>query len=619
MKHSISLVTTVYNRQKYLAEAIESVLQQTKRDFELLIWDDGSTDNSVEIARSYEKQDSRVRVVAAPHGGNGSALSNAIAETTGKYLGWVDSDDLLEPEALEETAEMLESNPQLGMVYTDCLKIDDEGKLLGLDKRSQIPYSPKKLLTKFVTFHFRLIRRSVYDWIGGVLPEYDRIEDYELCLRLSEVTKIQRLPKPLYKYRVHQNSISGSRQEEQALLSVKVATEALHRRGLSDEWELDFVPVPYLKLKAKTQSLDYSQIQINNYSNRLQAVLEDIVNQIEIGSDLSIRRSGYKPLEFLPSEVVARFQKLPKQVQQKYLSLQLRSFLNNIYYSGSMRQALALDTEENNLPLDLENNTVLGADLELYNRIDKNNNGQGYFESGWTILKEEDDSNLVVAKGGLKLYIERERHLQSDERDAVVGDTVAIKMPKNRVENGYYVAVSNTRVNSRQDKDESITVRISFNLTPDGAVKVMGDLTQQLNEQNIPFDFKVLYNPQDYQDRDPGALYFDKDNYQQVHHILQQVYQKRQSHFKAGIPLFNLQIAPGLGLAEESDRTFVEQESFGRNRCQIIANGLLEAKNKDKNLPSEKMQYIFEQFSISGIDSNYTYLNTGSEDIYSSF
>ena len=365
-----------------------------------------------------------------------------------------------------------------------------------------------------------------------------------------------------------------------------------------------------------TQLLDSFQTQIDNCSTRLQAILEDIVNRVEIRSDFSVRHPDYKPLE-LPSEAIDRFQKMPLKMQQKYLSLQLRSFLYGIYYSGSMRQALALDTEDNHLPLNLENNTLLGIDVEFYNRIHTSNSGQGYFEPDWSILKEESDGSLVVTQGGLKLHIERDLHLRSDEQAAVVGDKVAIKMPKNRVQNGFYVSVGNTRANLHQEK--SVLVRVYFNLTPDGAVGVMGSLTQQLNEQNIPFDFKVLYNPQDYQRHDSGVLYFDKSNYEQVRRILQQIYREHQSHFKAEVPLFTLQLAPGLALAEEPDNKFAERESFGMNRCQIIANGLLEAWDRGKNSPDEKMQCILEQFSISGIDPNRTYINGNSQDIYQIF
>ena len=362
-----------------------------------------------------------------------------------------------------------------------------------------------------------------------------------------------------------------------------------------------------------TQLLKSLQSQSDNCSNSLQTVLEDIVKQVEIRSDFSVRHPDYKPLE-LPSEVITRFQKMPEPMQQKYLSLQLRSFLYGIYYSGLMRTSLALDKEENNLLLDLENNTFLGVDSEFYNRIHSSNSGKGYFEPGWVILTEESDGSLMVTNGSLKLYIERERHLQPNQQDAVIGDKVAIKMPKNFVQNGFYVSVGNARANLHQEV--SVLVRIYFNLTPDGAVGVMGSLTQQLNECHIPFDFKVLYNPQDYQRYDSGVLYFDKSNYELVHQILEKVYQENQCHFKAEVPLFTLQLAPGLALAEEPDHKFADQESFGMNRCQIIANGLLEAWYQDKKSSDDKMQSIFEQFSSSGIDSNHTYLNANSKNIY---
>ena len=365
-----------------------------------------------------------------------------------------------------------------------------------------------------------------------------------------------------------------------------------------------------------TQLIDSPQIQLDNYSPRLQAVLEDIVNKVEIRADFSIRHPDYKPLE-LPAEVVTRFQKMPEQMQQKYLSLQLRSFLYGIYYSGSMRQTLALDGEENNIPLDLENNTVLGVDLEFYNRIHTSNFGQGYFEPDWVIQKEEEDGSLVVQKGSLKLHVERNKHLQPTEKDAVVGDKVAIKMPKNCVQNGFYVSVGNSRVNKTINPENNLTlVRIYFNLTPDGAVLVMGSLTQQLNTQNIPFDFKVLYNPQDYQRHDSGVLYFDKNDYEEVNKILQQVYQENQSHFKAEVPLFTLQLAPGLALAEEPNQNFAERESFGMNRCQIVANGLLKTWYNNQNLPEAKIQAISNEFFFLGINPQYTYLNANSENIY---
>jgi glycosyltransferase involved in cell wall biosynthesis len=251
MTAAISLIITVYNRERYLSAAIESILKQTRTDWELLIWDDGSTDKSVEIARSYAKLDDRIKVVAAKHTGRGQALCDAIANTTGKYLGIVDSDDLLAPEALWETAAVLDSQPNVGMVYTDYLVIDEAGEIKGLGKRCQIPYSKDRLLVDFMTFHFRLMRREVYNAVGGIDPEFKAAQDYDLCLRLSEATEVVQVKKPLYLYRNHQENISHTKQFEQIHFTHLAISRALQRRGLAAMVDLEVQVQPRFVLRRK--------------------------------------------------------------------------------------------------------------------------------------------------------------------------------------------------------------------------------------------------------------------------------------------------------------------------------------------------------------------------------
>lgn len=156
MKISVSIVITVYNRENYLAAAIKSVLAQTWSDLELLIWDDGSTDRSVEIASEYAQQDQRIRVIAAKHTGIAPAIHGAVAATTGDYIGWVDSDDILAPTALEQTISILNNHPKVGLVYTDYQLMDEQGNLHGIGQRCQIPYSKERLLVDFMIFHTSL-------------------------------------------------------------------------------------------------------------------------------------------------------------------------------------------------------------------------------------------------------------------------------------------------------------------------------------------------------------------------------------------------------------------------------------------------------------------------------
>ncbi|MBE9124809.1 MULTISPECIES: CHAT domain-containing protein [unclassified Coleofasciculus] len=228
----ISIVITTYNRERYLGAAIESVLWQTMGDFELLVWDDGSTDGSVEIIHEYAKRDRRVRVVAAEHQGRVLALKAAITQTTGTYIGWVDSDDILAPAALQETAAVLDAQTAVGMVYTDYLTMEESGKVRGYGNRCHIPYSKDRLLLDFMTFHFRLIRRSVYNQVGGINESFHYVEDYDLCLRLSEMTEVRHIQKPLYYYRNHSDNICHQHQAEQILQAHKAVARAIARRSL---------------------------------------------------------------------------------------------------------------------------------------------------------------------------------------------------------------------------------------------------------------------------------------------------------------------------------------------------------------------------------------------------
>ncbi|MEH1944187.1 MAG: T3SS effector HopA1 family protein [Nostoc sp.] len=351
---------------------------------------------------------------------------------------------------------------------------------------------------------------------------------------------------------------------------------------------------------------------LTSVPNRVLDSLQDIANHVQIQSNFCISHPAYKPFE-IPAEVVTRFQRIPSDLQNKYLSLQLQSFLYGIYYNGSMQAALAADASSDNLALhqNLENNTFLGVDVEFYDRLHKSNTGEGYFDPGWQVLRQESDNSLAVKKGGLTLHIERDRHLQPTEQSASVGNLVAIRMPRNLVQNGFYMAVSDAGPDTHPQ-----TVRVYFNLTPEGAIALMESLTRQLNQIRIPFAFKVLYNPSDYGRYDSGVLYFEKSNYQAIRQVLKSVYAEKQLHFRTEVPLFTKLLAPGLALAEEPDCKFAAVESFGMNRCQIVANGLLSARQKGDESPETRMAFIRQHFSVLEIDWQRAYLNANSEDIY---
>ncbi|MDF5707016.1 MAG: T3SS effector HopA1 family protein [Nostoc sp. S4] len=360
------------------------------------------------------------------------------------------------------------------------------------------------------------------------------------------------------------------------------------------------------------QLLDLLPTQLSGIPESLQISLKDIVYKVEIQSHCCIKHPDYNLLE-LPETVVSSFEKLSVDFQNKFLSEQLRNFLYGTYYNGSLKRTLALDAEVTNLALNenLENNTFFGVDVAFYDRLHESNRGVGYWNHNWLLVKKETDGMLAVNKNGLTLHVEP----HTLEQNANVGDSVAIKMPKNLVQKGFYMAVANTGTPS----NEKNLVRVYFNLNPEGAVAVIDSLTTQLNAINISFSLKALYNPSEYGRYDSAVLYFDKNNYQVVRPILERFYTQHQSDFNQQVPLFTKMVAPGLAIAEEPNQKFGDKESFGTNRCQVVANGLFEAWHQGNNTPAGRLASIMRHFSLCEIDLQRPYLNANSDDIYTFF
>jgi hypothetical protein len=354
------------------------------------------------------------------------------------------------------------------------------------------------------------------------------------------------------------------------------------------------------------QVLDSINSQLFQLPKELQTALQNIVDNLEIESFYSIKHPEYK-LPELPESVIARFKNLSLDIQNKHLSMQLRNFLYSAYYNGSWTNSLNTDTEINNF----SNNNLFGMDLAFYEKLHTSNTGGGYWSKNWLVVHEEHDGCLAVQKNGLTLHIERDLYLSEVDKSANIGNLVAIKMPKNLVQNGFYMAVSNVGTQDNQD-----IVRIYFNLSPEGAVSVMKNVTTELNNMQVSFSFKALYNPDEYRRYDSAVLYFNKHQYKTIYPMLQQVYSENQDSFFPQVPLFTKQLAPGLGCAEEPTNKLAEKESFGTNRCQMIANGLIAAWQAGNNHPESRMTAILEQFTLHKIKLRYPYLNGYSDDIY---
>ena len=350
----------------------------------------------------------------------------------------------------------------------------------------------------------------------------------------------------------------------------------------------------------------------SNSTDRLQVALEDIANNIQIQSDFCILHPDYEPWE-LTSEQVLCLQRLPAEIQQKYLNMQLRNFIYGVYYSGNIK-AIALE----GLPSSeyLENDAGDGLDPELYANLHKSNCGQGYFDPGWNVLREESNGLLAVQKNELTIHVDR-KQMQLAEQSAHVGLRVSLPMPSNLVTTGCYLAVGNAGLHNYNLDNPPQIVDIYFNFSPAGAIAVMKSLTQQLNAMLIPFSFRAPYNINDYNRYDSGTLHIERHNYQAIWQVLQNIYAESKSHFQTDVPLFTKPLAPGIGLAEEPNTKFIASENFGANRCRIVANGLQSAWQQGDNSKEGKLACIMKHFCEMKVDLKYAYLNAN-QDIYPS-
>lgn len=236
----VSIVIPVYNREQYVGIAIKSVLDQTYRDIELIVVDDGSTDGTLAIAEQFAEEDDRVRLLALKvdrtdetERGAAHALKAGYELARGKYIGQLDSDDWLDRRAVEQTVAVLDDDAGCGMVYSHYIDVDENGQQLRPGWRCSYTYSAEKLLTVFMTFHFRLMRRSIYEQAGGIDLSFDRMEDYDLCLRVSEITRISHVPDFLYFYRNHSEMTHQKNPLQIVLLANAAIEAALKRRSMN--------------------------------------------------------------------------------------------------------------------------------------------------------------------------------------------------------------------------------------------------------------------------------------------------------------------------------------------------------------------------------------------------
>jgi hypothetical protein len=231
----VSVLMPSFNAVPYLAEAIESILGQTYRDFEFLILDDESTDGSLEIARHYAARVSRIAVIEGDHRGHTYWLNHALKIARGAYIARMDADDV-SISRIARQVEFLERNPSCVAVGCDLITMDSEGEAVGTVRH---PTAHEEIEGQIIGGRLGVVvhaaavmRRDALLSIGGYRVECEPAEDLDLWIRLCGVGQLANVPELLFKVRQHVASVCFSQFGKQRAIGLTILNEARTERGL---------------------------------------------------------------------------------------------------------------------------------------------------------------------------------------------------------------------------------------------------------------------------------------------------------------------------------------------------------------------------------------------------
>jgi glycosyltransferase involved in cell wall biosynthesis len=234
----VSVVMVICNVERFLAEAIESVLSQTFRDFEFVIVDFGSTDKSKDIAASYAAKDYRVRLSEIPKCTYIEAKIAACSIPNGRYIAIQDADDVSFPHRLKEEVDFMEKHPGVGLLGGAIQRIDSDGKLLAI--ADDYPTEDKDIRSTLrewnVFWHPTvLILREAFARVGGYRVAFSQSDDYDLWLRISEHYQCANLKQVVVKYRIHSQQLSLRKRKDQIMCALAAqAAASLRSAGKPD-------------------------------------------------------------------------------------------------------------------------------------------------------------------------------------------------------------------------------------------------------------------------------------------------------------------------------------------------------------------------------------------------
>ncbi len=333
----VTVYITNYNYGAFIEQAVESVLHQTMQDFELIIIDDGSTDNSREIIERYEP-DSRIQAIFQQNKGLNVTNNIALRAARGKYIVRLDADDYFHPQALEKLTAKLEADPELGLVFPDYYFVNEAGEITEEFKRHNFD-EDVSLLDQAAHGACTMIRTQFLRDLGGYNESFSCQDGYELWVKFTAHYKVANVGEPLFYYRRHSSNLTRNETrilstrarinelysnnrfgELRAMALIPVRDESLALRSLGDKKVIDF------KIEAALQTTRLEKLVVSSPSG-------------EVGDYVQERYAGEKRLVFhLRDEKDARL--------NVTLASTLEAVLKQYYSDTALPDAIVLLTIE---------------------------------------------------------------------------------------------------------------------------------------------------------------------------------------------------------------------------------------------------------------------------------
>jgi glycosyltransferase involved in cell wall biosynthesis len=202
MDELVTIITPSYNQGKYLRETMRSVLEQDYPFIEYLVIDGGSTDNSVDVIKSFERK--LTYWCSETDKGQTDAINKGFSRARGDILAWINSDDTYNPGAVSQAVKYLQEHPEVGVVYGDLNFIDEDSRVIGKFPAAQTDLQKLRRGYVHVPQPATFFRAELWQQVGPLDPSFFFAMDYDLWVRLAAVSRLQYLPGPVWaNFRMH--------------------------------------------------------------------------------------------------------------------------------------------------------------------------------------------------------------------------------------------------------------------------------------------------------------------------------------------------------------------------------------------------------------------------------